>query len=1158
MPVRFVLGRAGSGKTEHCFRAIVDAMRDDPLGPPIYWLLPRQATFQAERDLTCRSGLGAFCRARVSHFEQFGRDVSDDCGGTSIPEITALGRQMIIGHLLRQNRLRLRFYSHVARQPGLAAELDSAFAEFERAGKSATDLDQLIADLSDSNAADLELAPLLDKLRDVALLYNQYAAYLGQDRLDQHRRLIQVESSLASCRFLRSSHIYVDGFLDFTDYERRILVGAARAGAALEIALLIDPRSPVTANPHQMPDDMGLFRKTEEAYRKLYFAFSEAGIPISDPILLNSSRRFTTESLGRLESNLFSDRAPSFPPPRGIELIQSPDRTYEINAVARRIVELLTQGLRLREIAVLVRGLEPYQDLIQSVFAEHDIPFFLDRRRSATHHPLIEFIRAVFRIALHNWPHDAVMSLLRSGLAGVTLYDADGLENYVLNHRITGAEGWEPLKPWDYQPARLTSHDDGSSGGSSSKDAEAIRAALLERLGSLLLTLRSPDPLPVNRVAAEIFAALDRFGIRPAVANWIHEAAVSGEKERAAEHTQVWRNFVDLFDELVELLGDQSLTPAEFSDVLESGFESFDLAITPQTVDQVLVGQVDRARTPAIKAVFVLGLSEGEFPRPAGDTPILTDHDRRSLRKRRIDLDPAMHERLLDERLLAYIAFTRASDHLIISRSASDEDGRETQPSDFWQRVATMFPEAPVTFATDAHSPNVSDISTPRQLVTSLMRWVRSSDDPSNDPDPACANLYQWFRARPGGDDHFHKIRSLAWPALDYANSAALTKEVAAKLFAPPLEAAVRQLETFAECSYRHFARYGLALRDREDHQVTAQDMGRLYHELLESSLKEVMRRRAEGDKTVRLEEVVGQFVDRIGASLRQEIMLGSARNRYLLDRARRTARLISLAQRELLKRGLFRPTHVGLTYGPTGNLPPLHIETPAGDVMVHGKIDRVDRVDSANEVAAIDYRLGPARLPVGMVRHGLSLQLLASLLVLEAHGQRLSGRPLEASGAFYHQLIRKIETVDHPEDCVGPTDPTWHLKLKPRGLFDLGALPKFDKDLTTGTSRVVQAFVKQDGTLGKTNFSDAAPSEDFRALLDLAAAKLAELGAGILSGRIDIAPYRLNDNSPCPHCEFRSVCRFDPAVNKYNFLLPISRDEVFSRRHTTVAGGVQ
>ena len=52
MPVRFVLGRAGTGKTRHFLEQIQALVRPDPLGPPIYLLLPKQATFLAERWLT--------------------------------------------------------------------------------------------------------------------------------------------------------------------------------------------------------------------------------------------------------------------------------------------------------------------------------------------------------------------------------------------------------------------------------------------------------------------------------------------------------------------------------------------------------------------------------------------------------------------------------------------------------------------------------------------------------------------------------------------------------------------------------------------------------------------------------------------------------------------------------------------------------------------------------------------------------------------------------------------------------------------------------------------------------------------------------------------------------------------------------------------------
>src|SRR6266545_8187489 len=135
MSIRFVIGRAGTGKTQHCFRAIVEAMKQDPLGPPIYWILPKQATFSAERELTCNSGLKGFCRCRIVSFDQLARDVLEECRGGAVPEVTGLGRQMLLGFLLRKLQPKLKFFSGVAHQPGLAARLDATFTEFDRCGK---------------------------------------------------------------------------------------------------------------------------------------------------------------------------------------------------------------------------------------------------------------------------------------------------------------------------------------------------------------------------------------------------------------------------------------------------------------------------------------------------------------------------------------------------------------------------------------------------------------------------------------------------------------------------------------------------------------------------------------------------------------------------------------------------------------------------------------------------------------------------------------------------------------------------------------------------------------------------------------------------------------------------------------------------------------
>ena len=1153
MAVTFIIGRGGSGKTRHCFDGIVDAIRRDPMGPPIYWLLPRQATFSAERELTCLSGLNAFCRARVVSFDEFGRDVFEDCGGSSIPQVTALGRQMILGHLLRQHRSNLRFFSRVARQPGLAAELDATFAELERSGKSADDLGALVNELSESNAADLEFAPLLDKLHDTRLLYAAYSDYLGQDRLDQHRRLAQVEASLSECSFLRNSTLYVDGFVDFTEYERRTLVGLAKAGAALDICLLIDPKSQIVANPHALPDEMSLYRRTEETYRKLYFAMKEGNVAINAPVRLEQTPRFESPALATLERSLFRDPIIPSQAGDGIEFIEAPDFRSEVDAAARSIQSLLMRGIRLREIAVLVRSLERYHPLIDSSFREHGIPYFVDRRRTASHHPLLQFVRSLFQIARNDWPHDAVMSLLRGGLAGTTLYDADGLENYVLGHRIRTAEGWESPKPWGFHRRLVGADDSAATIATEAQTADALRRPLVDKLLPLVRMLRPDNPLPVRDIAVEIFSTLDRFEVSQTLSKWVHRSTSAERLEESAEHEQVWTNLVGLFDRMVDLLGDERMTPAEFHDVLESGLDSFDLALTPPTVDQLLVGQIDRTRSSRLKAVLVLGVNEGQFPQVPTDGSILTDGDRRTLRRRRIDLDPGLQQRLLDERLLGYIAFTRASHRLFVSRPLADEQGRPTEPSTFWRRLMELFPQAIRTVVAPSHNPTPQQIATPLQLVSSLMRWVRGNPDPVDaSKDSTWPALYQWLAQHACNDDAIDRMRHRSWRALSYSNNARLSESVAKELFHSPLHASVSQLETFASCPFRHFARHALELRERDRQEVTVQDLGRLYHNLLEAALKDVLRRRAQGDRTVTLESSIVHFVEKLGGSLRNEFMLGNARNLYLLERTRRTLQQIAVSQRELLKRGLFRPQHVGVTFGPNGTLPPLVIQTPTGaEAHLQGKIDRVDRIASSTDAAVIDYRMGPTRLQLGMVLHGLSLQLLTYLLVLESSGEQLGGAPLDPAAAFYQQLIRRLEDVKHPSEAGDPSDPKWHLKLKPRGVFDRRCLGGLDRGLSTGPSEVVQAFVKQDGMLGRRGTSDVVESVEFRDLLKLVAAKIGELADGILSGKVDVAPYRLNDASPCSRCEYRSFCRFDPAINRYNQLNIISRDEVISKGAT-------
>jgi ATP-dependent helicase/nuclease subunit B len=1203
MAVSFVLGRSGSGKTRRCVSAIVAELRARPIGPAILWLLPKQATFTAERRLACESGLPGYIRARVVSFEQLAREILAECGGDGIPQITPLGRQMILGHLVRRHAGQLKYFKSVARQPGLAAKLDTTFAELERCGKNAADLDLLWREMSAAGASS-DADALLDKVHDLHLIYNAYSAYLGQDRLDQHRRLLYVLGCMNGAPLLRDAVVYVDGFTEFSEYERRALARLGKVCPRVEIALTIDPRSPVIRQPDLFPDDLSLFHPVEMAFRRLRIVFREEQTPVDDPpVLLTETRRFQRPALAGIEKHGFG--APIvqvLPCADGVELHEAPTRQAEVDAAARRIQSLLAGGMRQRDIAVLVRDLEPYHDAVRTSFREHGIRCFADRRREAAHHPLLQFVRGLLAIAQGGWPHEWMMALIKCGLTGLSPLDADALENYVLEHRIRG-EQWTAADPWAFHSRAAEEADQGHQDVPRPLAADVHRRFLIEGVKPFVERLRGGPT--VRQAVAALFEVIEYFSVRTATAACVESARAAGDFERMDEHAQVWRELVELVDQLVDLLGDERVTASGFADVLESALEGFDLALTPPTVDEVLIGQVDRTHTPAdLKAVLVLGLSEGIFPRaPRGDS-VLSDADRRELHRRNLDLDGATDRRLLDERFLAYRAMTCASHLLYVSRPRSDDASRPIGESIFFRRLREMFRLTPACDRTEDHA---ALIATPRQLVTSLMQCARNAqyddgrttgchgnpaeespdggrhgarpcprsrqehghareadgesevaegvamapissapfaDHPPSSPLPA---LYHWLATRRDSIPALTLLLSRAWPALAYENQATLSPAVAAQLWPEPFRGGVARLETFAACPFAHFLKYGVQLTGRQEAEVGPMDLGHVYHHVLEKVICDLLRQRNSWAdlSDEQKQRLVRAAVEHIGRALRNELLLSTARNRYLLARIERTLGQVIASQKAAAARGRFKPAFAKVNFGPGESLPEYELTTPRGrEAYVSGTIDRVDLHDDGHTIAAIDYKLGQRTLGLAEVYHGLALQLLTYLLVLESSGQALAGRKLTPAAAFYVRMLRWLGDVSHPADALPIEDPKFPLQAKARGLVEESCAREIDQHLDPGEpSDVLHAQLKKDGTFGSKARSDLADADEFAGLLAHVKRRLGELADQVLDGEIGIQPYMLGRKTPCPTCEYRCVCRFESTG--YRFINAMSREQV-------------
>ena len=97
---------------------------------------------------------------------------------------------------------------------------------------------------------------------------------------------------------------------------------------------------------------------------------------------------------------------------------------------------------------------------------------------------------------------------------------------------------------------------------------------------------------------------------------------------------------MDLLDRMVEILGDELVTVQEFRQLLETGLSKAKVALIPPSMDQVLVGDMERTRLKKIKALFFVGVNEGNIPKAADTGGILNEMDRDFFAEEGVELAP--------------------------------------------------------------------------------------------------------------------------------------------------------------------------------------------------------------------------------------------------------------------------------------------------------------------------------------------------------------------------------------------------------------------------------------------------------------------------------------------------------------------------------------
>jgi ATP-dependent helicase/nuclease subunit B len=1149
MPIRFVLGRAGTGKTQHCLESVRQWMREKGIAGRAFFLVPQQATFNMERVLACAPAptpasqaqvdapaslfappardAGSLLNVRVVSFESLTRELAVGMEAQDL-FVASRGRRMIISQVLRQHAGELRYFRSAEGQPHLAAKLDVALAEIQQEMAEVDRVDEILqASEGTSGQA------TADKVHDLRVIAKAYEKYLGQERLDPIKRLEKLEEQILASDLVADSLIVVDGFASFTKMQIRLLTALAKRCHRLDLCLLMDPDDPQIDAPRRaLADEVDLFCRTRRVYCRLWQWFADHGVKIQSPLRLWQQHRLTSSPLKALEKNWEIDHPQPTPSIRAEVLVmEAVDLEQEVLFAARQIRKWQIQGNRLRDIGILCRSLEPYHAAIRRVFAEHDIAGFIDRRRELSSHPLVRYVRVVLGVTQRGWRQIHILELLKTGLTGLGLEETDFLENFALKHGIEGI-AWVEEAPWEFtevatEEDRYLSKEQREREVADNARADVLRRKLAMPVQKLVRTLREPRPMKEHVGDLYELLCCEEHKIRQTLAGWMkHEKAVN-RPEAAQEHQQAWKEVMKLLEDAVRLLGEETLAGSQFVQTMEAGLEEIDLALTPPTLDQVTVGQIDRSRSPEFKKLIVMGLNEGVFPTVFNEDPIFSDTERRALEANDIEMAPDSSRQILGENMLGYIAMTRASETLVLSRPLMDGDGRETSASIFLDRVRRIVSPLEERRSRDG---GVENITSPAQAAAALMQHlVKRVGGVEGGSGRGYDELLQWVQSQPEGSE-VARPTNFAMSGLQYGNQARIERETVQKLYTTPLVTSVSRIETFAACPFKHFVQYGLKLEEREVAELSGLDLGNAFHFVLERMVRQFVMK--EGSWQGVTEARIDELADEVAISLRRQLLLSNARNRYLLRLIKSTLRRVLRDQKIAEDAGAFRPLGAEVEFGPGQELGPLEIITPETGqrLLLRGKIDRVDWVEQQLCVAVYDYKTNHKRVELKRVLNGLTLQLLAYLLVLEDGGGKLTGgRPLTPAGAFYVELLRKMENVKLPGEPLEADE----VEARPEGVFREDVFGMFDGQTQPGEkSKVLSATRNKTGELRKA--AGWYTQEQFALLLAEVRQILGRLAEDLLSGNIAVEPYKMGTTTPCGYCEYRPVCRMDPQLNDY------------------------
>ena len=1090
MPLKFVFGPSGSGKSSYLYQHVIQESMKYPERNYIV-LVPEQFTMQTQKDLVMMHERKGIMNIDVLSFARLAYRVFEETGGGGLPVLDDEGKNLILRKIAGDYESELKMLGGHMKKQGYISEVKSVISEFTQYDIGEDEIERVMESAGESSR-------LYYKLADIRLLYRGFTDYLREKYITKEELLDVLSCEVEKSERLKNSTVVLDGFTGFTPVQDRLLGELMRHCREVIVTVTMDRRG----NPYVYEHPYQLFALSKQMVTSLLQIAKQNKIPVEEPVELYDHvpwRFKEQEALAFLEKHLFRYGAGAYEKEQEqVKLHLAKNPREEAYAVAEQVRRMMREDrYRLRDIGVIVSDMDVYADHLKQAFIKYDIPFFMDHKRSILLNSFVEYIRSVLHMAEQSFSYESVFRFLRTNLAGFTYEEIDELENYVIGLGIKGYKHWQ--EKWTRKLRGMAQED--------LDKMNHYRRQLVEKVDGLIYVLRQR-----RKTVADITRAIYEFMVQENLQVRLAEQEelfkAKGELALAREYAQIYRIVIELFDKFVELLGDEQVSLSEYCKLLDAGLEEARVGVIPPEVDQVVIGDMQRTRLKDIKALLFAGANDVYLPGALLRTGLLSELDREKFAREKLTLSAGGKEKAYVQKFYLYLNLTKPSEKLDIYYSKVSADGKSVRPSYLIQELQKLFPKLKVR--------DEERYLKEQELTENIGfdRMIREFVQKRHETDGAWCELYNWYKKNPKWQEKVERFLEAGYyrKPLD-----ALTEEAAKRLYGEEFETSITRMERFAVCAFSHFLTYGLGLREREEYDFQAADLGNVCHRALERFSYKVEREAGDWLKLTeeKRKQYVEESVEEAIADYGNSILYSSSRNAYLIVRMKRMLEKTVWALTKQLAAGDFKPAAYELRFA-------------------NGKIDRVDTCEDGDcvYVKVIDYKTGSKSFDVTALYHGFQLQLMVYMdAALQLEQKKHPEKEILPAGVFYYRIQDPL--IDRPKE--GEEQESILKELKPDGMISLEkeVLGHLDHCMV-GESSVIPVKYNKNGSLSKS--SKAASAQDFYLMMKYAVNKVEEIRQKILSGDVKVNPYRRGTETSCDYCSYRQICGFDTKMEGYRY----------------------